>query len=91
MAPVPGEMAVVTRTKSARNKRDGRHGHCSVAMAEGVDRDVDLHCGEGGPRRDEVGDRDRVLAGGEPLVEKQQRVAFWVWWHKTRSATRRSP
>src|SRR5215831_886651 len=50
--------------------------------AEGIDRRVDLDGGEGGPRWNEIGDRDRVLAGGQPVIEKPQRIALRVWWHK---------
>src|SRR5258708_25657105 len=41
-----------------------------------------MHGGEGRSRWDLVGDWDRVIAGGEPIVEEQERIAFWVWWHE---------
>jgi hypothetical protein len=38
--------------------------------AESVDRRVYLHRGEGRLRWDVIGDRDRVIAGGDPIVEE---------------------
>src|SRR5260370_33923190 len=38
--------------------------------------------GAGSSRGDLVGDWDRVIAGGERVVEEQERIAVWVWWHE---------
>src|SRR5260370_16897291 len=41
-----------------------------------------MHGGEGSCGWDVVGDWDRVIAGGERVVEEQERIAVWVWWHE---------
>src|SRR6266487_3281775 len=50
--------------------------------AEGVDRRVDLHSGERGLGRNEVWHCDSVVAGGESVVEEQERIALRVRWHE---------
>src|SRR5262245_8271079 len=50
--------------------------------AEGVDRRVQLHGGEGGDRRDVTGDPDCVVAAGELVVEELERIAPGVGWHE---------
>jgi hypothetical protein len=66
----------------ARVKHNGGEGRVAIGReawlgrrsllrgdAEGVDRRVDLHRGEGGLRRDMIGDRDGMIAAGELVVE----------------------
>src|SRR4029453_6145098 len=52
--------------------------------AEGVDRAVDLHGGEGGLGRDVIGDGDRVVPAGEPVVEENERITLGGRRHKRR-------
>jgi hypothetical protein len=61
--------------------RESRLGSRSLLRgdAEGVDRHVYLHGGEGGLRRDVIGDRDRVIAAGELVVEEEERIALGIW------------